>query len=54
MAKRTTPPTANDDEVRALLARYHCPVPFHAVRTRVFNRVASLNAEGFRAWQDRT
>ncbi|HVC60962.1 MAG TPA: hypothetical protein VND19_11465 [Acetobacteraceae bacterium] len=34
MAKRTTPPTASDDQVRALLYRYNCPVPFHAVRTR--------------------
>ena len=41
MAKRTTPPTANDDEVRALLDRYHCPVPFHAVRTRFLGNIAS-------------
>ena len=54
MARRTIPPTASDDQVRALLDRYHCPVPFHAVRTRVLNRGASLNAEGFRVWQDRT
>jgi len=54
MAKRTTPPPASDDQVRALLEHYHCPVPFHAVRARVLNRVASLNAEGFRVWQDRT
>ena len=41
MAKRTTPPTASDDEVRALLDRYRCPVPFHAVRTRFLGNIAS-------------
>ena len=41
MAKRTPPPTASDDEVRALLDRYHCPVPFHAVRTRFLGNIAS-------------
>jgi len=33
------PPT--DDEVRALLDRYQCPVPFHVVRTRLLGRIAS-------------
>jgi hypothetical protein len=41
MAKRTTPPTASDDQVRALLERYRCPVPFHAVRTRFLGNIAS-------------
>ena len=41
MAKRTTPPTASDDEVQALLDRYRCPVPFHAVRTRFLGSIAS-------------
>ncbi|MCA7118281.1 MAG: hypothetical protein LGL72_02470 [Acidibrevibacterium sp.] len=41
MAKRTPPPTASDDQVRALLARTHCPVPFHAVRTRFLGNIAS-------------
>jgi hypothetical protein len=41
MAKRTIPPTASDDEVRAFLERYHCPVPFHAVRTRFLGNIAS-------------
>ncbi len=41
MAKRTAPPTASDDEVRALLDRYDCPVPFHAVRTRFLGNIAS-------------
>jgi hypothetical protein len=41
MAKRTTPPSASDDEVQALLERYRCPVPFHAVRTRFLGNIAS-------------
>ena len=46
MAKRTTPPTASDDQVRALLDRYHCPVPFHAVRTRFLGNIASPDMQG--------
>ncbi|WP_287786861.1 hypothetical protein [Acidiphilium sp.] len=46
MAKRTTPPTASDDQVRALLERYHCPVPFHAVRTRFLGNIASPDMQG--------
>ena len=46
MAKRTTPPTASDDEMRALLDRYHCPVPFHAVRTRFLGNIASPDMQG--------
>jgi hypothetical protein len=30
-----------DDDLRALLDRYRCPVPFHAVRTRFLGRIAS-------------
>ena len=41
MARRALPPTASDDEVRALLNRYCCPVPFHAVRTRFLGSIAS-------------
>ena len=41
MAKRTTPPTASDEEVQVLLKRYRCPVPFHAVRTRFLGNIAS-------------
>ncbi len=41
MAKRRITPTASDDQVRALLDRYHCPVPFHAVRTRFLGNIAS-------------
>lgn len=44
MAKRaTSPPTASDDQVRTLLERYHCPVPFHAVRTRFLGNIASTD-----------
>jgi len=35
------PPAATDEEVRALLRRYHCPVPFHAVRTRFLGTIAT-------------
>ena len=41
MAKLRPPPTATDENVRALLARYRCPVPFHEVRTRFLGNVAS-------------
>jgi len=41
MAKRPVPPTATDEEVRVLLERYRCPVPFHEVRTRFLGNIAS-------------
>ena len=41
MAKLRPPPTATDEDVRALLARYRCPVPFHEVRTRFLGNVTS-------------
>ena len=41
MAKPAVPPTATDDEVRALLVRYRCPMPFHEVRTRFLGNIAS-------------
>lgn len=41
MAKRPVPPTATEDEVRVLLERYRCPVPFHEVRTRFLGNIAS-------------
>jgi hypothetical protein len=40
LGKRTTPPIASDNEVRALLERYRCPVPFHAVRARFLGNIA--------------
>ena len=41
MAKTPIPPAASDAEVRALLERYRCPVPFHEVRTRFLGNIAS-------------
>ena len=41
MSKKATSPSASDDQVRALLQRYRCPVPFHAVRTRFLGNIAS-------------
>jgi hypothetical protein len=41
MAKRPAPPTATEEEIRALLERYRCPVPFHEVRTRFLGNVAT-------------
>ncbi len=35
------PATASDEQVRALLVRYACPVPFHEVRTRFLGNIAS-------------
>ena len=45
MAKRTTQSTVSDDQMRALLERYRCPVPFHAVRTRFLGNIASPDME---------
>ena len=41
MTKRPAPPTATDDQVRALLERHKCPVPFHEVRTRFLGNIAT-------------
>lgn len=41
MAKPKPPPAAIDEEIRALLRRYQCPVPFHAVRTRFLGNIAT-------------
>jgi len=41
MAQRPAPPTATDEEVRVLLERYKCPVPFHEVRTRFLGNIAT-------------
>ena len=37
---RPTKPVS-DDEIRSLLDRYRCPVPFHVVRTRLLGNIAS-------------
>lgn len=43
MGASRIPPQASDDEARALLARYACPIPFHAVRTRFLGNIATPN-----------
>ena len=54
MAKLPAPPTATDEDVRALLARYNCPVPFHEVRTRFLGNVATpaMSASPIRMVED--
>lgn len=40
--KKPPPPTSTSEEqVRTLLVRYGCPVPFHEVRTRFLGNIAS-------------
>ncbi len=41
MPSRANPSRASDEQVRALLERYKCPVPFHEVRTRFLGNIAS-------------
>jgi hypothetical protein len=41
MAKKPISPTASDADVRALLERYRCRVPFHEVRARFLGNIAS-------------
>ena len=41
MPTRADPSPASDEQVRALLERYGCPVPFHEVRTRFLGNIAS-------------
>jgi hypothetical protein len=41
MPRPKAPPAATEAQVRALLAKYQCPVPLHAVRTRMLGRIAS-------------
>src|SRR5258707_15009250 len=33
--------SVSDDDVRLLLDRYNCPIPFHEVRTRFLGNIAS-------------
>ena len=40
--KRPSPESAGDRNIRDLLHRYACPVPFHAVRTRFLGNIATL------------
>jgi hypothetical protein len=41
MPKPKTPPMATDAQIRDLLERHGCPLPFHAVRTRFLGGIAS-------------
>ena len=41
MGKLAVSPTATDDEVRVLLERYRCPLPFHEVRARFLGNIAT-------------
>src|ERR1700730_3816897 len=41
MTKYTNPMPATDEQVRTLLERYNCPVPFHEVRTRFLGNIAT-------------
>src|SRR5467141_3542306 len=43
VTRTSKPPVkaVRDDEIRALLDRYRCPVPFHMVRTRFLGNIAS-------------
>jgi hypothetical protein len=40
-ARKPTTTGPGDDEVRLLLDRYNCPIPFHEVRTRLLGNIAS-------------
>ena len=54
MPTRTNPSPASDEQVRALLERYECPVPFHEVRTRFLGNIASpvMSASPLRVVED--
>jgi hypothetical protein len=54
MPTRTNPSPASDEQVRALLERYKCPVPFHEVRTRFLGNIASpvMSASPIKVVQD--
>jgi hypothetical protein len=43
MPTQVNPPSATDEQVRALLEKYQCPVPFHEIRTRFLGNIASPN-----------
>ena len=42
MPTRADPSPASDEQVRALLERYKCPVPFHEVPTRFLSGSLSM------------
>lgn len=41
MVQQTETQRVSDEQVRALLQRYECPVPFHEVRTRFLGNIAT-------------
>ena len=41
MGRRPTSGAVNDEDVKALLERYACPMPFHEVRTRFLGSIAT-------------
>ena len=53
-AEGADPSPASDEQVRALLERYKCPVPFHEVRTRLLGNIASpvMSASPIKVVQD--
>jgi hypothetical protein len=53
-ATGANPSPASDEQVRALLDRYKCPVPFHEVRTRLLGDIASpvMSASPIKVVQD--
>jgi hypothetical protein len=54
MPTRTNPSPASDEQVRALVECYKCPVPFHEVRTRFLGNIASpvMSASPIKVVQD--
>jgi hypothetical protein len=53
MPTRANPSPTTDEQVRALLERYKCPVPFHEVRTRFLGNIASpMSASPIKVVQD--
>jgi hypothetical protein len=40
MPTRASPPLTSDEQVRKLLEKYKCPVPFHEARTRFLSIIA--------------
>jgi hypothetical protein len=58
MTKPVRPPSVSDEQIRGLLKRYACSVPFHEIRTRFLGNIASpaMNASPMEAvkrlWND--
>jgi hypothetical protein len=54
MPTRVNPTPATDEQVRALVEKYKCPVPFHEVRTRFLGNIASpaMSASPIKMVQD--